>query len=143
MAGLAKAVNDDDINAKLLVEFTGIPREDWLVMHWQSPDLLRPAHCICVDRRLGALVIAIRGTMSASDAVTDLAATPGPLLVCHSAALIGPCLTDELLFRRMDTATAALSMRRDSWPRSIALSSSRRLPYAALEVFFRFVLSGC
>ena len=68
-------------NKKVLEEYTGVPRADWLYTQFKSDGLLHPGHVIGIDRRVGAIVFAIRGTMSLSDTLTDLSAVPGVLMV--------------------------------------------------------------
>lgn len=80
LSGAVGAARATDTNHELLTQYVGIPREDILSAHFSSRDFLRPAHYVCIDRRVNAIIIAVRGTMSASDTLTDLAATPAPLL---------------------------------------------------------------
>lgn len=86
LSGLKSSVGDDDANKRILEEFTGVPRSDWLYTQFKSDGLLCPGHCIGIDRRVGAIVFTIRGTMSLSDTLTDLSAVPGALMV-HSCSI--------------------------------------------------------
>lgn len=63
-------------NAFLLT--TGLRAEDVLFVHLIS-EVGSPVYYIAVDREKRALVIAVRGTLSISDAITDMYARVGPL----------------------------------------------------------------
>lgn len=82
--GVAGAALGPDTNMDLLIKYTGVPREDIVAAHFSSLEFLRPAHYVAIDRRVGAVVIAVRGTMSLTDTLTDIVATPSALQVQFS-----------------------------------------------------------
>lgn len=49
-----------------------IQDEDILYEAWKTADVYVPAHFLVVDKNRNIIVLAIRGTLSVSDVVTDL-----------------------------------------------------------------------
>lgn len=60
-------------DAASIVEFLRIPREDLVENEVRSAAVFAPFHYLCVDRMKETLVLAIRGSLSARDVLTDLA----------------------------------------------------------------------
>ena len=58
----------------VICEVTGISKSDIILTQLKGENLLKPAYYICVDRSNKALVLAIRGTLTLSDAITDITA---------------------------------------------------------------------
>ncbi|KPA78449.1 hypothetical protein ABB37_06076 [Leptomonas pyrrhocoris] len=58
-----------------LLHETMVPEEDVLYTNWRNK-VCQPVHYVAFDRSSDALIIAIRGSMSLQDCVTDFAATP-------------------------------------------------------------------
>lgn len=58
-----------------LLHETMVPEEDVLYTNWHNT-VYQPVHYVAFDRSSDAVVIAIRGSMSIQDCVTDFAATP-------------------------------------------------------------------
>lgn len=52
-----------------------VPEEDVLYTNWDN-NVCQPVHYVAFDRNTDALIVAIRGSMSLQDCVTDFAATP-------------------------------------------------------------------
>ncbi|GFH19989.1 lipase_3 domain-containing protein [Haematococcus lacustris] len=76
-----------------ILKFSGVPEQDVLLAVWRS-QTFQPAHYVARDVARSKLVICIRGTMEATDTITDLASRPqhasfGPGLQgsCHSGML--------------------------------------------------------
>ena len=150
--GLAGAAMGSDTNMELLVQYTGVPRQDVLAAHFASLDFLRPAHYVAIDRRVGAVVIAVRGTMSLTDTLTDIAATPGVLQVRVCVYVCGACsccVYDALFARnhsvsllmspfcvscRMGTDTVGWWRRRGSWRASTHRCCAKSWQYVCLSV---------
>lgn len=61
-----------------LLHETQVPEEDVLLTNWENK-VFRPVHYVAYDRSSDAVIIAIRGSMSIEDCVTDFAALPVPL----------------------------------------------------------------
>ena len=61
-----------DADRKTVLEYLSIPEEDMLEFNLGAQILYRPNYFICIDRKLSAVVLAIRGTMSLRDTITDL-----------------------------------------------------------------------
>ncbi|KAI9021996.1 hypothetical protein DFJ74DRAFT_706895 [Hyaloraphidium curvatum] len=59
-------------DAASIVEFLRIPREDLIESEVRSAGVFAPFHYLCVDRMREELVLAIRGSLSARDVLTDL-----------------------------------------------------------------------
>eukprot|EP00698_Gefionella_okellyi_P003656 TRINITY_DN13424_c0_g1_i1.p1 TRINITY_DN13424_c0_g1~~TRINITY_DN13424_c0_g1_i1.p1 ORF type:complete len:541 (-),score=120.92 TRINITY_DN13424_c0_g1_i1:1367-2989(-) len=80
LKGVHASSRASDSNLQVLCDYTGVKR-DWIVAaEWTSLDLLRPAFYVTRDHRTGVIVVCIRGTMAAADALTDIAATSVPFL---------------------------------------------------------------
>lgn len=62
-----------DLSTVLLV--TGVPEENILFSQWKT-DICKPVHFVAYNKDTDAIVVAIRGTMSLSDCITDMAAMP-------------------------------------------------------------------
>ncbi|KAG5480986.1 hypothetical protein LSCM1_06660 [Leishmania martiniquensis] len=58
-----------------LLQETRLPEEDLLLTNWDN-NVFKPVHYVAYDRSSDAVVIAIRGSMSIEDCVTDFAALP-------------------------------------------------------------------
>lgn len=67
------AVTYCDLSTVLLT--TRIPEEDILVGHWNT-GIYKPVHYIAFFRETNAIVVAIRGTSSLADCITDISALP-------------------------------------------------------------------
>eukprot|EP00796_Vickermania_ingenoplastis_P012515 gene12515-8570_t len=65
-----------DLSTVLLV--TGVKEENVLVSQWTS-DIYKPVHYVAYDEKMNAVVVAIRGTQSLSDCLTDISALPTPV----------------------------------------------------------------
>lgn len=68
--GLLLTKNPD---AASIVSFLRIPREDLVESEIRSAGVFAPFHYICADRMREEMVLAIRGSLSARDVLTDLA----------------------------------------------------------------------
>ena len=62
----------DQANYRALLDYLAVPESDLLVFNLEEDRYFRPGFFVCVDRRNSAVVLAIRGTMSMRDAITDL-----------------------------------------------------------------------
>lgn len=62
-----------DLSAALLV--TGLEEQHLLVSQWSS-DVYKPVHYVAYDPDTNSVIVAIRGTQSLADCVTDFAALP-------------------------------------------------------------------
>ncbi|EFA75426.1 hypothetical protein PPL_11506 [Heterostelium album PN500] len=69
----------DNINIKVLCEYTGVSKEDVISYRFTSTNF-DPAHFISVDHSTESIVMSIRGTFHARDVLTDLVATNTPFL---------------------------------------------------------------
>lgn len=63
--------NESDL--KSVLEFLMIPRCDLLIFDLRKDEALQPSFFVCIDWYTQSIVLAIRGTMSALDTLTDLA----------------------------------------------------------------------
>lgn len=74
--GTAREVLDG--NKAMVKRFLGLESEDDIVAaKWESPGPHTPVFMLVADRKHGALVLAIRGTMSSGDVLTDLRCRSG------------------------------------------------------------------
>eukprot|EP00667_Euglena_gracilis_P005621 EG_transcript_5659 len=87
------------LNVRTLLQVTGLAPEDILYASFVNA-LHRPVYYIAVDRRRSTIVVAIRGTLSLADTVTDLDAAP----VSHPVEGLG----DIEVHRGMMTAAQTL-----------------------------------
>ncbi|KAG2227573.1 hypothetical protein INT45_002258, partial [Circinella minor] len=62
----------DHSDALSIVEYLSIPKEDLLAYEFRLAGAFRPSYYISLDRPTNSIVLCIRGTMSAFDAMTDL-----------------------------------------------------------------------
>lgn len=62
-----------DLSTAVLV--LGIEEEDILVSHWES-NIFQPVHFVAYDRETNAIIVAVRGTTSLADCITDISAVP-------------------------------------------------------------------
>lgn len=58
-----------------VVMVTGIPEEHILISQWNS-EIYKPVHYVAYDESEDTIVVAIRGTQSLSDCITDISAVP-------------------------------------------------------------------
>lgn len=58
---------------QIMAEYVGIPLDDVVYLNEESK-LFHPVHAICIDRSQMTVVLAIRGTLSVIDCITDLKA---------------------------------------------------------------------
>ncbi|ORE02652.1 alpha/beta-hydrolase, partial [Rhizopus microsporus var. microsporus] len=59
-------------DARSIVEYLIIPKEDLLAYEFRSSEAFRPSYFIARDRFTNSIVLSIRGTMSIMDTLTDL-----------------------------------------------------------------------
>ncbi|GAA5811701.1 hypothetical protein MFLAVUS_005142 [Mucor flavus] len=59
-------------DAKSIIEYLTIPKEDLLAYEFRSAEAFRPSYFIARDRFTNSIVLSIRGTMSVMDTLTDL-----------------------------------------------------------------------
>ncbi|CAO3607221.1 unnamed protein product [Mucor fragilis] len=59
-------------DAKSIIEYLTIPKEDLLAYEFRSAEAFRPSYFIARDRFTNSIVLSIRGTMSIMDTLTDL-----------------------------------------------------------------------
>ncbi|KAI8098270.1 uncharacterized protein B0P05DRAFT_521149 [Gilbertella persicaria] len=59
-------------DAKSILEYLIIPKEDLLAYEFRSTEAFRPSYFIARDRFTNSIVLSIRGTMSVMDTLTDL-----------------------------------------------------------------------
>ncbi|RCH98383.1 hypothetical protein CU097_011616 [Rhizopus azygosporus] len=59
-------------DARSIVEYLTIPKEDLLAYEFRSSEAFRPSYFIARDRFTNSIVLSIRGTMSIMDTLTDL-----------------------------------------------------------------------
>ncbi|KAG2208661.1 hypothetical protein INT47_007759 [Mucor saturninus] len=59
-------------DAKSIIEYLIIPKEDLLAYEFRSAEAFRPSYFIARDRFTNSIVLSIRGTMSIMDTLTDL-----------------------------------------------------------------------
>ncbi|KAG1460867.1 hypothetical protein G6F46_003776 [Rhizopus delemar] len=59
-------------DAKSIIEYLMIPKEDLLAYEFRSAEAFRPSYFIARDRFTNSIVLSIRGTMSLMDTLTDL-----------------------------------------------------------------------
>ncbi|RCH79253.1 hypothetical protein CU098_000645, partial [Rhizopus stolonifer] len=59
-------------DAKSIIEYLMIPKEDLLAYEFRSAEAFRPSYFIARDRFTNSIVLSIRGTMSIMDTLTDL-----------------------------------------------------------------------
>jgi len=76
---IASSVVGSKSNLKALCHHTGISPNDVVLAKFTSSHF-HPGHFVALDHERRAVVLAIRGTFSALDAITDLVATPAPFL---------------------------------------------------------------
>eukprot|EP01112_Ceratiomyxa_fruticulosa_P023934 TRINITY_DN940_c0_g1_i1.p1 TRINITY_DN940_c0_g1~~TRINITY_DN940_c0_g1_i1.p1 ORF type:complete len:538 (-),score=105.77 TRINITY_DN940_c0_g1_i1:125-1738(-) len=76
---IASSVVGSKSNIKALCHHTGISPNDVVLTKFSSSHF-HPGHFIALDHQRCAVVLAIRGTFSALDAITDLVATPTPFM---------------------------------------------------------------
>ncbi|KAI9491174.1 hypothetical protein BDB00DRAFT_510582 [Zychaea mexicana] len=62
----------DHSDALSIIEHLSIPKEDLLAYEFRMASAFRPSYYIALDRPTNSIVLCIRGTMSAFDAMTDL-----------------------------------------------------------------------
>ncbi|ORZ27621.1 hypothetical protein BCR41DRAFT_299187 [Lobosporangium transversale] len=55
------------------IDFLRIPKEDLLAFEFRASKVFHPSYYVALDRATNSIVLAIRGTMSAFDTLTDLA----------------------------------------------------------------------
>lgn len=93
----------------------GIPREDVLDVHWRigTTTTAAPSYVMVHDRCQAALVVAVRGTLSIPDVITDLAATTAPFLdgYAHAGIAAAARSLEERLRVRLRDWMAALGLR--------------------------------
>eukprot|EP01113_Clastostelium_recurvatum_P018954 TRINITY_DN2233_c0_g1_i2.p1 TRINITY_DN2233_c0_g1~~TRINITY_DN2233_c0_g1_i2.p1 ORF type:complete len:697 (-),score=160.26 TRINITY_DN2233_c0_g1_i2:176-2266(-) len=94
MLGAAVSMGDS-ANLKVLCEHTGLTQEDVLVTNWTSSNF-HPGHYIAMDHARGAVVLAVRGTFHARDALVDLVAQSHPYLDGHVHAGMFKCAENKL-----------------------------------------------
>ncbi|KAG5507550.1 hypothetical protein JKF63_06499 [Porcisia hertigi] len=63
-----------------LLHETGLSEEDLLLTSWNN-GVFEPVHYVAYDENSDAVVIAIRGSMSIEDCITDFSALPFPLML--------------------------------------------------------------
>lgn len=68
-----------DLTTAVLV--AKLKEEDILVSHWEA-DIFKPVYYVAYDRETNAIVVAIRGTTSLADCVTDISALPTIIPLC-------------------------------------------------------------
>ncbi|KAI9483327.1 MAG: hypothetical protein EXX96DRAFT_557738 [Benjaminiella poitrasii] len=59
-------------DARSIIEYLTIPKEDLLAYEFRSAEAFRPSYFIARDRFTNSIVLSIRGTMSVMDTLTDL-----------------------------------------------------------------------
>ncbi|KAI7903957.1 uncharacterized protein BX663DRAFT_505867 [Cokeromyces recurvatus] len=59
-------------DARSIIEYLAIPKEDLLAYEFRSAEAFRPSYFIARDRFTNSIVLSIRGTMSVMDTLTDL-----------------------------------------------------------------------
>lgn len=62
-----------DLSTAVLV--LGIEEEDILVSHWEA-NIFQPVHFVAYDKESNAIIVAVRGTTSLADCITDISAVP-------------------------------------------------------------------
>lgn len=72
--------------------------EEVLDTCWESPGVMMPGHYCVLDRRSMSIVIAIRGTLSLADTLTDLTATVAPFVVPSTIAAPAGVLDAVVVF---------------------------------------------
>ncbi|KAI8374089.1 hypothetical protein EDC96DRAFT_12664 [Choanephora cucurbitarum] len=70
--GILQDAMREHSDAKSIVEYLMIPKEDLLAYEFQSVEAFRPSYFIVRDRFTNSIVLSIRGTMSVMDTLTDL-----------------------------------------------------------------------
>ena len=70
--GLWKEYWRDQANYRSILDYLSIPESDLLVFNLDEDKVFRPGFFVCIDRSLSAVILSIRGTMCARDAMTDL-----------------------------------------------------------------------
>lgn len=70
--GLWKEYWRDQANYRSILDYLSIPESDLLVFNLEEDKVFRPGFFVCIDRSLSAVILSIRGTMCARDAMTDL-----------------------------------------------------------------------
>ncbi|OBZ89075.1 Sn1-specific diacylglycerol lipase alpha [Choanephora cucurbitarum] len=70
--GILQDAMREHSDAKSIVEYLMIPKEDLLAYEFQSAEAFRPSYFIVRDRFTNSIVLSIRGTMSVMDTLTDL-----------------------------------------------------------------------
>ncbi|KAI9309024.1 hypothetical protein BJ944DRAFT_236459 [Cunninghamella echinulata] len=68
---ISDAVRDHS-DAKSIMEYLSIPKDDLLAYEFRIGEAFRPSYYIARDRNTNSIVLAIRGTLSAFDTMTDL-----------------------------------------------------------------------
>lgn len=76
-------------NIAALLRETSIPEEDVLLASWENK-MFCPVHYVAYDAMSDAIVVAIRGTMSLQDCITDLTAIPEELALRDGPPNIPP-----------------------------------------------------
>ena len=74
-----------DVDALAAAAAAGIPAQDILSACW-SPGPFQPCVFVAIDRSQGWVVLAVRGTLSGHDTLTDACAEPVPFLSGHAHA---------------------------------------------------------
>ncbi|EAN78739.1 lipase domain protein, putative [Trypanosoma equiperdum] len=80
-----------DLTAALKV--SGLAEEDIILSNWRNA-LFRPVFYVALDRETASIVVAIRGTLSFVDCITDVTATPEPLFIPDLANSERACAND-------------------------------------------------
>ena len=74
-----------DVEALAAAAAAGIPAHDMLAACW-APGPFQPCAYVALDRAQGWVVLAVRGTLSGHDTLTDACAEPVPFLCGHAHA---------------------------------------------------------
>eukprot|EP00891_Asterochloris_glomerata_P004182 jgi/Astpho2/4182/Aster-x1205 len=73
-----KVITSDSITSEIM-QLTGLPEEDVLFWSHDNTALTHIPYMICLDRKLKKIILALRGTMTVADLVTDAVCHPEPL----------------------------------------------------------------
>jgi len=75
--GIKEGILGGETNIKVLLEYTGIKREDIIDVSWSSKHF-SPGHVLVIDHSTRSVVLAIRGTFNTKDTLTDLVGSYSP-----------------------------------------------------------------
>ena len=89
-------------------EYAGLSHRDIVASNWDQTDVFAPAYMVVVDRGRAIVFVVLRGTSSATDALTDLHCTPCDVTGHHSGMREAATRLSAALLPPVRQALAAL-----------------------------------